>query len=133
MQSSVARDLLREDTGNWGPPGPPPSRGLWAPALPTQQAALLLLRLPRLPAPSQRSPLGCAAPDKGKVFARKLPLLSVQGEGPQPGRAWIYILGAPPEWERANLMPVTGRLLAPLSRGRSQTCCRRGKKKLEAV
>ncbi|XP_038532844.1 uncharacterized protein LOC119873290 isoform X2 [Canis lupus familiaris] len=26
-------------------------------------------------------------------------------------------------------MPVTGRLLAPLSRGRSQTCCRRGKKK----
>lgn len=84
-----------------------------------RQASLLLVRLqqPQLPPPSQWSPLGCAASEKRKVSARKPPLLSLWGrelrQGPEAG----FISWAPPAWERANLMPVTGGLLAPLSRG----------------
>ena len=98
----------------WGPQGLVLLGGCGHLPCPPQRASLPLLglQLPRLPPPSPWSPPGCAASDEGG------PLSGVCGERSCTGaRAWIYVLGAPPDWEQANLTPVTGRLPAPLSCG----------------
>lgn len=99
VRSAAARDLPCNTTRGWAHQGLLLLRGCRHLPLAPQQAPcslmLVRLRLLGLPPPSQWSPLGCAASEKRKVFARKPPPLSVRGAEPQQGpRAWIYILGA---------------------------------------